>query len=182
MSLRSQTRNVMGVVMLLGLLPCSAATKPTANAASELQTLATMGCERVPEASSPDAQQLQCKDDRSYFLCTQMQAQDARLNCAIDATASKVDWSRQPTADLIESAAFASAIESEPCLAWVYPDPNEISHRYGQRCATELLRELNCSVSGAPGSSTACPASAKAACVALRDGGYAAACTRAGKQ
>jgi hypothetical protein len=148
--------------------------------ATQLKVLKMIGCEPLPEISSAADEELQCGSDRAFFLCSQMQARDARLNCAIDEASSKVDWSHNDAAALIASPAFAAAVQAEPCVAWFYPEAGKAKQQYGQRCAASLLQTLQCQMDLRPSSqslpSAACPASAQLACEALRSAGYVAAC------
>ncbi len=141
---------------------------------ASLRPLASIGCARVPESSGPDHVELQCADDRSYLLCTAMQAQDPRLDCAIDNAASKVDLRIDP-AVAVKRAAFAALAEHEPCIAWAYPDPGADKQRHGSRCALDILTRLHCDMSAT--GSASCPVAAIPACAALHAAGYMEACT-----
>ena len=150
-----------------------ALTAPPGPLSASLPSLASIGCARVPEASGPDHVELQCADDRSYFLCTAMQAQDPRLDCAIGIAASKVDLRIDP-AVAVKRAAFAALAENESCIVWAYPDPGADKQRHGSRCALDILTRLHCGVSAT--GTASCPVAATPACAALHAAGYTEAC------
>ena len=152
---------------LLALAAAGAEAAPAA-LAPRLATLAAAGCERVPEASSRDLQEMQCRDDRAFFLCSAMQAQDGRIDCAIDPKASRVDVMADP-AIVIARPDFATTAAAQPCTAWVIPDMTADKRRLGALCATSLLAALHCTDAGA------CSTIGQPARDALRAAGYAPA-------
>ena len=177
---KPRSRSAMRLSMLAGmaLLAVAAANGVAAPArvalSASVRLLASIGCARVPEASGPDLPELQCADDRAYLLCTAMQAQDHRLDCAIDAAASKVDLAADPAVATARPG-FARLADAEPCVAWAYPNPGADKRRHGSRCALGILTSLHCTV-GATGE-TSCPPAAMLACVALQAASDTEACS-----
>lgn len=162
------TARGLALAWLLALATAAVEAAPPA-LAPRLATLAAAGCERVPEASSRELQEMQCRDDRAFFLCTAMQAQDGRIDCAIDPAASRVDLQADPAA-LVASPGFATLAAAQPCTAWVIPDMTADKRRLGALCATSLLATLRCA------DAHACAATGRPACDALYAAGYASTC------
>lgn len=141
-----------------------------------LQVLQRAGCSVVPEASSARLKELDCRDDRAYFLCGAMQARDTRLDCSIGAGASRLDWEHQDAAAIIVSAAFTATAQAEPCVAWIYPDPGPDKLRYGRLCAARLLDSLGCTAAPDSSAHRSCTAAALPACQALQASSLVEAC------
>ncbi len=161
----------LAALLALAAVGAEAAPAPAA-LAPRLATLAAAGCERVPEASSRDLQEMQCRDDRAFFLCSAMQAQDGRIDCAIDPKASRVDVLADPAA-VIARPDFATTAAAQPCTAWVIPDMTADKRRLGALCANSLLAALHCT------DARTCSATGRPACEALHAAGYAPACAPA---
>ena len=166
---------VLGGVAIWATIAIAIAA-PAGSLSTSLPPLASLGCARVPEASGPDHAELQCADDRAYLLCTAMQAQDPRLDCAIDPAASKVDLRVDP-AVAVGRPTFATLAETEPCVAWAYPDPGADKQRHGSRCSLDILTRLHCTVTAT--GVAACPIAVAPACTALHASGYLGACAPA---
>jgi hypothetical protein len=168
-------RRACGIGFALGLAVlgnAAAASPPPLPAA--LQVLRRLGCDVVPEASSAHLKELQCRDDRAYFLCRAMEKRDRRLDCVIGADVSRVDWTHEDLDAFVLTPAFVETLNTEPCAIWVDLDPRTDFLRYGRLCAAGILKTLGCE-SGTAGKHPACAAAAPA-CNALKAAAYVDAC------